>query len=47
MTDPILKAAADLKKLADDVKSPEIDAQMNEIMKILLEATLTEKGLGQ
>lgn len=36
MSDPILKAAADLKKEAADV--PELAEAMNEIMKLLLGA---------
>jgi hypothetical protein len=47
MSDPILKKAADLKRLADELKSPEVDKNMNEIMKILLEATQAEKGRKQ
>jgi hypothetical protein len=38
MNDPIIDAAVDLKKELADVKSPELDAAMNEVMKILLDA---------
>ena len=47
MNDPILEKAAALKRLCDETKSPEIDKHMNEIMKILLEATQAEKGKKQ
>jgi hypothetical protein len=47
MNDPILNKAAALKKLCDETKSPEIDKHMNEIMKILLDATQAQKGKTQ
>lgn len=43
MNDPILQAAVDLKKKADELKNPEVDAIMAEIMKTLLEATEPKK----
>lgn len=43
MNDPILQAAVNLKKLADQQKNPEIDAIMAEIMKTLLEASEPKK----
>lgn len=39
MNDPVLQAAVNLKKELADVKSPEAHAAMDEIMRLLLEAT--------
>ena len=43
MNDPVLQAAVNLKKMADELKNPEVDASMAEIMKILLEAAEPKK----
>lgn len=39
MTDPVFKAAADLKKEIADLNNTEVTAIMDEIMKLLLENT--------
>lgn len=39
MTDPIIRKAVDLKKEVADLKNPEIDRLMGEIMSTILGAT--------
>lgn len=36
MADPIIQAAADLQKELEDVMTPELKEQMDEIMKLIL-----------
>ena len=38
MTDPVIKAAVDLQKELEDVMTPELKEQMDEIMKLILGA---------
>ena len=38
MADPILEAAVELKKMADELKNPEVDRIMNDIMNTILDA---------
>lgn len=42
MNDPILQAAANLKKKADNLGNPEVNRIMAEIMKTLLESVERE-----
>lgn len=44
MTDPIIKKAVDLKKELADLNNAEINAQMEEVMKIILGAVQNPPG---
>jgi hypothetical protein len=44
MSDPILKAAADLQKELADVQSPEAQQHMDEIMKLILGCVVESSG---